>query len=253
MYKQIGRLLREHKNEELDKKFINDAFEAMVSHDKLEEYASELTFDDDDRYGLYDGNNKTININIKRINGLERSNYSKRLNALLILRHEIEHAKNLRKTITSEGIESAILQLSMFVAVKDEDASISASKPLITGKSELYGLNANERIADIRSTKFMVNLLKNDRNSDALIQSRVFLYNSYVKGYRDNGTIIDCPTYLYLLKSGFIRYYFNLVKLISDHEPYSLDTRVLCGLPITREEKDLVLLNKAGLKEIPKK
>ena len=261
MYKQIGKLLREHKNEELDEQFIRDAFEIMIFHDNLEHYVNKLTFDNGEQFGLFDGENRIININIERINGLERSNYSKRLNALLILRHEIEHARNLKKTIISDGIESVILELSMLVDnlnAADEKSrelwvKMGAIQSGIVEKSSVYGLNPNERIADIRSLKFMVNILKNNRNSQELIQSRKFLYETYVRGYFDTGSKIDPPTYLYLIKSGFLIYYSNLANYISSHRPYSLDTRVLCGLPITREEKDLVLLNKAGLKEIPKK
>lgn len=261
MYKQIGHLLREQKDEKLDEKFIKDVFEIMIFHDNLEYFVNKLTFDNGEHFGLFDGENRSININIERINGLERSNYSKRLNALLILRHEIEHAKNLKKTIISDGIESVILELSMFVDnlnVDDEKyrelwVKAGVIQSGVVEKSSIYGLNPNERIADIRSLKFMVNLLKNNRNSQELIQSRKYLYEAYVRGYFNTGSKIDPPTYLYLIKSGFLRYYSNLANYISSHRPYSLDTRVLCGLPITKEEKELTLLSKAGLKEIPKK
>lgn len=253
MYKQIGHLLRDHKDEEVDKKFILDVFEIMASHDDLEGYADKVTFDDNEFFGLFDGDRATININIDRINRLNKTNYKKRLNTLLILRHEVEHARNLKKTAVSDGVEASILRLSMFVASKAKEASLGITKPEDTLVSSLYRLNPNERIADIRSSKFMINLLKNNRGSEELIKSREFLYWDYIRGYRDNGITIDPPTYLFLINSGFFRYYCGLVRVVSEHEPYSLDTRVLCGLPITREEKELTLLNKAGLKEIPKK
>ena len=72
------------------------------------------------------------------------------------------------------------------------------------------------------------------------------LYYSYIRGYEDNRYYLDPPTYTYLLMNRMFNNYKYLKKRV-DSNDYSLDTRILCGLPITYQEYDRVLLRKLGL------
>lgn len=238
MYKQIGQLLRDRQDEPLDKKFICDVLDIMISHDDLEEYVRGLSFVESELLGSYDNHTGIVKINIDGLSSGDRTNYVKKLNSLLILRHEIEHAKNFRTFNTSNGIEATVLGYSL----------IRTSASIEGHKESIYEVNPNERIADIRTFKFMVNLLKNRRNTPELNTSRENLYQSYIRGYLDMGGIIKPPTYRFLLQSGRIREYMYFVGFLGERPKYSLNTRVMCGLRITKEEKDQVLLLKSGLK-----
>lgn len=249
MYKQIGQLLKDTKGKPLDKEFISDAFDIMVSHDKLDEYATGLNFNDEECDGSYDNHDGIININIDRISSWETSEYCKRLNSLLILRHEIEHAKNMRTMIMTEGIESTVIRYSVMCLAPATDKKIGFPKPILSSYLSTYDVDPDERIADIRAYKFMINLLKNKRNSVELLTTRERLYQAYIRGYSVKGDIITPPTYSYLLKSGLFDHYIYFSDFISNRTQYSLDTRVLCGLPITKEEKEVELLLKSGLKK----
>ena len=98
-----------------------------------------------------------------------------------------------------------------------------------------YETDPGERIADIKACKYIVNLLKNQNNTDELLIARGMLYYAYTRGYKDNGYYLDPPTYDFLLKTGMYREHYWLKNRVNAKD-YCFDTRITYGLPVTYTE-----------------
>ena len=254
MNKELFSLLKSSKDE-LSEEFINNAFDIMIQNDKeLIPFINNFVIDDSlENEGEYEAENKIIRINPSKIISNEFGYISDKVTALQCIRHEMEHARSLKRLYeVKHDIESVVNEYSFAYYIQKYGIPSS----LFFNDDNTFGLsykiennylyNPGERIADIKSRKFIVNLLKNQRVSDELLRARAYLYLSYIRGYKDNGIYLDAPTYTFLLNLGLFRNYYLLKKLV-DTSQYSLDTRVLCGLPITYEEKENILLKKVRL------
>ena len=73
------------------------------------------------------------------------------------------------------------------------------------------------------------------------------LYYSYIRGYKDNGYYLNAPTYEYLLELGLYREY-KILKERVEKNNYSLETRLLNGLPIKYKEYDKGVLRMTRLR-----
>ena len=255
MYKAINDLLKMNKDNELSEQFIQSAFDIMVENEPgLFEYLSGIKIDNEiDSEGNYDTNSKIISINSEAISSLGMDDIFKILVCIYIVKHEIEHAKNMQRL--DEGrvdIESIVIRYSLADYIKlnnlDHEMRFENVDPLLFNirREHNYDIDPGERIADIKAWKFMVNLLKNRRNSIELSIARESLYHSYIRGYHDNRYYLDAPTYTYLLNMEMY-FEYSMLKQTVDMNNYSLDTRVLCGLPITYQEQKLALAKKARI------
>ena len=187
---------------------------------------------------------------------MNREYYNEKLFALHHLRHEFEHAKALRRLFQfRKDIESTVLDYSL----RGQCLCLGILPPIIPEEEpyssdaddQNYLYNPGERIADIKSWKYVVNLIKNQRGTKDLLYARSMLYYSYIRGYEDNKYYLDPPTYTYLLNQRMFNNYKYLKRRIGEKE-YSLDTRVLCGLPLTYQEYEKTLLRKLGLRIVRK-
>ena len=256
MNKELYRLLENYENSELDDNFISTSFDIMLdAEDELRDrFVDHLVLDETLKpIGTYCYEDKKISINSDNVKQSAAINkYSNdKLYAIHVLRHEFEHARAIkrlyefRSDIESTVIDYSLREHCMYYGVINPIIPENEYYSAIDDK-DLYLCEPDERIADIKSWKFVVNLIKNKRGSKDLLYARSMLYYSYIRGYKDNRYYLDPPTYRYLLMNRMFNNYKYLKGRV-DSNDYSLDTRILCGLPITYQEYDRVLLRKLGL------
>lgn len=242
-----------YKENELDKKFIEDAFSIMLDKDKeLVPYISDFRVIDDINYplGSYSNEDRWIKINKGLIEALP---IESKILALKTIRKELEHARSLKSLYDGRrDIESLINYYSLrgYAIKNGMDINIERLNPTFLEIDSRINIETNpaERLAEIKAWKYMVNLLKNQRTTDDLLCARTMLYYSYTRGYNDNRYYLDAPTMTFLLKSGMF-FQYNLLKNRIDKKDYSFDTRLTYGLPLTYPEYDKDILKKVKLKK----
>lgn len=241
---------------DLDESFCEKAFEIMLDKEpQLEEWAKAVMVtndEDNDFLGLYDVDTKLITINLRNVLADENV-YNKKILALEVLRHELEHARNVLKLYECrEDIESVVLRASLKKYAIEHGLDISRTfdkiDPLsfVYHKKENYDFDPDERLAEINAWRYIVNLLKNQRRGIDLLNARRMLYYSYIKGYKDRRDVLLAPTYKYLLNTGLYHQLYLLNKRV-EAKDYSLETRLRCGLPINQKEHDEDALTKVKL------
>ena len=240
---------------DLDEAFCEKAFEIMIDKEpQLDEWAKAVmvTDDDDDYLGLYDVDTKLITVNLKNVLADKNVN-NKKILALEVLRHELEHARNVLKLYECrEDIESIVLRASLKKYAIDQGIDISRTfdkidpMSFVYHKKESYDFDPDERLAEINAWRYIVNLLKNQRRTADLLGARRMLYYSYIKGYKDSKDVLLAPTYKFLLNTGLYHQLYLLNKRV-DAKDYSLETRLKCGLPINQKEHDVETLKKVKL------
>ena len=261
MNKELYHLLEDYKGSELDDDFIRKSYDIMIADedDLRDKFVEGLDFDEKLKsIGMYDVEDKRIIVsgnNIKR-SAIRENYYNEKLYALHILRHEFEHARAIKRSYeVRKDIESTVNNYSLrlfYIKFGGFNTMIPEIEPyslLIDEENYIY--NPGERIADIKSWKFIVNLLKNQKRTQDLLYARSMLFFSYIRGYEDNRYYLDPPTYTYLLNQRMFNNYRYLKRRV-DSKEYSLDTRLLCGLPITYKEYDKTILNNLGLQRVKK-
>ena len=243
----------------LEECFINEAYELMLKkEDSLDQYINDFKIENNEPnnvLGKYLYEDKEIVIYPQSIINSNNPEYkNKQLAALETIRHEIEHARNL-KTIEEgrKDIESKVLRSSLkdYVIDHNIDYSLDYGKDdLISLRMKIvenYETNPGERIAEIKAWKYLVNLLKNKRKTEDLLIARSMLYYSYIRGYRNNKYHLESPTFDFLLKTGM---FHDLLFLKRDFEKkdYCFNTRIMYGLPISYNEQKDKALQKVKLK-----
>lgn len=245
---------------ELDDDFINRAFEIIMGDEpELEPFVNDFSLSrkPSDSYGTYSREDKKIILYPENIKDSRRVT-NKKLQALVTIRHELEHARNLQRLYECRhDIESMVIRFAMKdYAVKygldrlDPFDTDDFFIHLFPGKRAAnYALNPDERIANIKSWKYLVNLLKNQRRTLDLLEARVNLYEGYTRGYVDNGSYLNPPTYEFLLNMGMY-HEFYLFKKAVEQQQYVFDTRLMYGLPLKDgEEYDKKILRKVLLQK----
>lgn len=257
---KLYKLLKEYDNILLDKKFIEKAFDYYLEEDSdLKDYVCNIKVTDNDEDSNIYGNyrmppDKLVTIYINNI--INKNVYSDNINrknifALEALKHEITHAKQLkridegRKNINTEVNKLSLLnycsEKGFFYPLPEYDMQYIN---FLT--NENYEISPDERSAEITSWKYIVNLLKNKRRSDELLFAKTNLFYSYIRGYKDNGIYINCPTYEFLIELRLMRE-FKLLKKKVESNNYNLETRLKNGLPITQEEYNNEILKRLQL------
>ena len=266
MNSRIYRLLVENQGREIDDAFIDEAFEIMMSDDSsLLPFINDFKIVDkpeEDSLGTYNPFEKKMTIN--KINILNpkicKDVPNKRMLVLETLRHEIEHARNTQRLHQCRSdIESMIIRLSMKDYALENgldrmdpfDKEDFFSLMYRARKKEHYLIDPEERLADIRAWNYLVNLLKNQRTTADLLVARKMLYFAFCRGYIE-GYYLDPPTYQFLLKMGMYHRFYLLKKHVEELEHYSFETRLMYGLPLTKEEYDDGILKKVKLRKVKK-
>ena len=249
-----------YKNKNIDDYFITQSFDIFLKKEpQILPYIKDLiiTENNDNNLGSYSNENKIITINKNNINKHDIN--WKNILGLQTLRHEIEHAKNLQKLeqrrndIESRAIFYSLRSYAILNNLDTTQMSHIDLLLLIFNTKINYDINPGERIADIKSWKYIVNLLKNQRKTQDLLLARKMLYYSYIRGYKDNRYYLDCPTYKFLLNTNQLEE-LKYLKNRVDKTNYSLNTRLLYGLPISYKEHDKDTLKKVKLqKKLTKK
>ena len=277
MNKEIYKLFMSYQGRELDDDFITEAHDMMMADDpSLKEYIQGMDVSDEENkdLGIYDRENKGI-IVYKRmiIEKKDQAIENKKLQALRVLRHEIEHAKSFQRLDKGKNdIESEIIGYSLknfpYTDWLDSLSQKEREEVLYNWftKKMCYYIDPEERLVDIRAAKYLVNLLKSQKQTPELLMARSTLYFAYIRGYRKNGYYIDPPTYQFLLKMRLFREYYLLKKKVEgipddylidipkkeEQEKYSFETRLLYGLPLREKEYEQEILDKVKLVKVRK-
>lgn len=253
MSDRIYNLYQENKNTPLDEKFITDAFEIMIDKENdLIPYVKDFSVTNLPKklLGAYSNEEKCIRISKEAI---EEQPINHQLYALHVLRHELEHARNLKILYDNHrDIESLIVYYSLRAYAMEHNLEFTRNSDnlikefLDIGTKINYEIDPGERLADIKASKYMVNLLKNQRRSEDILIARGMLYYAYQRGYKDNGYYLDPPTYDFLLKTGMFHDHYWLKNRVNNKD-YCFDTRITYGLPITYSEYNEKVLQKVKL------
>ena len=242
MASKIYELYKENREAPLDEKFINNAFEIMLDDDKgLIPYIEDFRITKLPRnlIGAYSNEERCIKINKEAI---EEQSINQQLFALHVLRHELEHARNLKTLYEGrKDIESLVVYYSLRSYAMEHGLDYSPNvdnlfKSFLDISIKMnYEVDPGERLADIKASKYIVNLLKNQRRTEDLLIARGMLYYAYARGYNDNGYYLDPPTYDFLLKTGMYRDHYWLKNRVNAKD-YCFDTRITYGLRVTYTE-----------------
>ena len=252
-------LYSSYKDRDIDDEFISKAFDyVMENEESLWPYIRDFKIinETSSSFGSYHNEQKIITINKQKLNSDDL--LYKNMIALQVIKHEVEHARNLQKLeqlkhdIESEVIFYSLRSYAMANGIDKTKMHPLDELILMANTNINYKTNPGERIADIKSWKYLVNLLKNRHKTEELLTVRSMLYYAYIRGYEDNRYYLDCPTYSFLLETNQLSE-LKLLKKRVDKNNYSLDTRLLCGLPISQQEYDKETLTKARLQRVHKK
>ena len=278
MNKELYKLFMDYQRRELDKQFIDEAYAMMIEDDpSLKPFIKKMDVSDDDNkdLGTYSGDDKEIIVYKRMI--MEKPNQvieNKKLQALRVLRHEIEHARSFQKLSKRRNdIETEIIDYSLkdypymdwLESLPQKDREEVLYRWFT--KKRNYLIDPEERLVDIRALKYLVNMLKSQKQTPDLLMARKALYFAYTRGYRKNGYYIDPPTYQFLLKMGLFREYYLLKKKVEnipddyvqetdkkqdEKEKYAFETRLLYGLPLREQEFEQGILGKVRLVKVRK-
>ncbi len=249
----MDKIYRLYKEEDfLEDDFIKNAFEEMVEQEGLHDFAKAVMISDEDvgNLGDYDRDVKLITIYPSIILCDKGKVDNKRLLALQVLRHELEHARNTMLIHQGrEDIESTVLRSDFRNYIRENHVDVDDSidpfdrTSYLINKKKCYQINPDERLADIRAWKYVINLLKNDRRSEDLALARKMLQKAYRRGYRVNKDNISAPTFKFLKKLEMYNLKAQLEERIRKQR-YCLETRLNLGLPIVDEAEDENVLRK---------
>ena len=255
MNSKLYNLFMAYHDKELDDSFINEAFDIITRHDSVREYINDfhITEEESVNLGTYSIEERIIEFNKQSVLN-DKTIKNKKLLALQVILHELEHARNLQRIyLKRDDIETKVVRYSLLeYAIKH---NLYYRQPLdkldilnaIIYKDKLYDICPGERIAEIKTWKYLVNLLKNQRRSSDLLTARGMLYFAYIRGYQTNKYYLEPPTYEYLLTLGLYHEHYHLKNQFNNNN-YNLDTRLLCGLPISEKEYRETTLMKVKLK-----
>lgn len=255
MANKIYELFQEYKKEPLKDEFIEKAFDIMMDdEDDLLPYVKDFQIRNfsEKLLGVYSNEDCSIHINSEVI---ARQKINAQLLALHVLRHELEHARNLKKLYDGKkDIESTLIYYSLRAYAMDHGLNYEpnldnlCAKHLYYDTKLCYDSDPGEKIADIKACKYLVNLLKNQEDTDELLIARGMLYYAYVRGYKDNGYYLDPPTYEFLLRTGMYHSYYWMKNRVEKND-YCFDTRINYGLPISYSEYNQKVLKKVKLQK----
>jgi len=261
MSSPIYELYEKYKGNGIDDDFINMAFELMIRKEpELIPFVNDFRLEPDGEGNVASYSLRDRIIRVDR--DLLRYNLDKEpikndpIFTLRVVRHELEHAKDLKKLHEGrDDIESAIIKIAFrnyaiqhgFESLDYFDRDAFLMGDFIERKKANDRINPEERLADIRTWKYLVNLLKNQRNTKDLLIARSRLYYAFIRGYQENPYFMEAPAYRFMLKMGMYHQYYLFKKRVEEKKDYSFNTRLMYGLPLKQEEFDKQILKKVKL------
>ncbi len=263
MSSPIYELYEQYKNKGIDDDFINKAYELMIQKEpELVPFVNNFKIEPDG-----EGNIASYSMR-ERIIRVDRDLLRENLDAepikndpiftLRVVRHELEHARDLKKLHEGkDDIESAIIKIALRDYAIDHglerfdfyDKTAFFMQDFNWRRKENRRVNPEERLADIRAWKYLVNLLKNQRTTQDLLIAKSKLYYAFIHGYQENPYFIEAPTYRFMLNMGMYHQYYLFKKRVEEKNEYSFYTRLMYGLPLKQEEFDRQILKTLGLQK----
>lgn len=241
---------------QIDEAFFIEALTYMLEKEPfLKDYIKDILFTEEETKSLseYSKDERKIYIHPNVLVG--RIGNTKMI-PLLILRHELEHARNLRTLLAGEkDIESIVIACAnrdylyrhdMLERIPRLDKYDQSS--FLSNKVDNYKYNPDERLANIRAWKYLVNLLKNQRKSDELLTARLNLTHAYKRGYDLSRNHIISPTYRFLQRTKLLSDLYRMKYRVEDKD-YCFDTRLMYGLPLSEDEVRQKVYTKSKLPE----
>ena len=267
MSNTIYELYTEYKENGIDDDFINRAYELMIQKESsLAPFVNDFRLEPDGENNIasYSLGERIIRVDTDRLRDCLDKEVIKndRLFTLRVVRHELEHAKNLQRLHERRNdIESTIIKLALkdYAVAHGLDSLDYFDKTdfflmEMRGRRKEYSrINPEERLTDIKAWKYLVNLLKNQRRSNDLLIARSNLYYAYKRGYEENPYYIESPVYRFLLKMGMYHEYYLFKKRVEEEHDYTFETRLTYGLPLTTKEYDAQILKKVRLQKKEKR
>lgn len=249
MIKELNSLVKDNLDKKVNDDFVHDAYDIIRNgNPELRDFLLGIHVDDvceEDPHtnGEYFPITGDINVYLNTVDEFNVSNEFKHYLIIRTIEHEIEHARSVAKYMEHKNdIESIVTK---HCVVQDEFSS-GTGRPKF--RHNLYIYDPHERIANIRSTKFIINLLKNYKDSESLDLARYLLFISYMRGYEDNGYYLEPPTYTYLRRNN-MGYEEGMLSELVKNTGFSLDSRLLYGLPISYDEVPIIISDKAKVRK----
>ena len=255
MEESLKKLIEKHYDRFLTRGFIQEAFDIFISYYKdLEKYISDfqLIFYYEDNLGRYDLQTRVLSVNVSNLceTIIEPNIKNRKLLSLEVLRHELEHVKQI-KTLWEgeENFEKYLLTCAFqFYCIQEKISNGNRDPKYIWNlaflKKDNYDLDPSERLAEIRAFEFILSLLDKARDKEDTGALKKALWKQYCKGYFMRDQFLPPPTYEFLSKVGLDRECEILQKRVEDSH-YDSHTRFIYGLPMEMEEiekeKELVL------------
>lgn len=245
MTKDLSKLLHKGNNFELTSSFMDDVIEIMKKEEKnLGEFITSINIDYNFPIsGCYSPYKRLIIINPNIISECAKG-YCKEF-FIKTLRHEIEHAKCLKKLYqNSSDLETCLLKAANLDYIKEMNLGIELVPDELSPErisfysDKLYvqnhNLNPEERIVEVRALLYLLELVNNTNDIDAITTVATNLFLTYQRGYEasNEGYMMESPTYKYLLNMKMF-YEQELIKKKFEDLNYSLEEKLLYGLPIS--------------------
>ena len=263
MSQSLYELYKENPQNELSKSLLENIYELLLE-EELKPYVSDFDVSDDEskELGSYNFDTRKIKIFPRAIEeGRFFPDMTSSLQAIEAIKHELEHAREVK--LVEEGRTSFLFQqgkcnfdsLVSKYSLKDYAIQRGIVRPMRNEIDtrylryqikENYYLDPGERLSEIKAWKYIINLIKNQRTTTDLLRAKSMLFYTYRRGYEKTKYGLESPTLKFLLNTRMLEDYYFLKKRIEEHD-YSLDTRLMYGLPITKEEYDKKILQKTGL------
>lgn len=251
MAKPLYELVQDNLGRDLTESYIQDVFDMMISEElDLIPYIEDfrITGQDGKHLGNYLRETHCIKIHKPAIE--HSKTCDPHLLTLEVVKHEMEHARNLRTAeMSKDDIESYLVKCGLrYYTMKhgiDTLLNVDELYPRFLEMDTIanYNLNPEERIARIKAWRYVVNLLKNNRGSEELKTAREKLYKAYRRGYRDNRYYLEAPALHFLINTGMLHEHRYLIDRLHQKN-YSFDTRIMYGLPVRKEEYEEKILQK---------
>ena len=255
MEESLKKLIDKYYDRRLTRGFIEEAFDILISHYKdLESYISDFQtiFYYEDNLGRYDLQTRVLSVNVSNLceTIIEPTIKNRKLLSLEVLRHELEHVKQIQTLWEGEeSFEKYLLTCAFqFYCIQKKILNGNQDPKYIWNlafmKKDNYDLDPSERLAEIRAFEFVLPLLDKDRDKGDLEVLKKELWKQYCKGYFMRNQFLPPPTYEFLSKIGLDTECEILRKRVVDNH-YDSRTRFIYGLPMEMEEiekeKELIL------------
>ena len=253
--KELNTLAEEYVNKrDVDKEFARTTYNILKERmPSLKPYLSDNIkvekVSDEVPGSLADYNRETgeVRIFIDTLN--QRGGFYSPYLAQESIRHELEHANHVK--IIKENrhdTQSFVVINSVNIDPITHDIN-PIGNCVINGEVSVdYFIHPLERLAHIKSRKFMVSQLRYKTYSVELEIARKRLYEAYARGYLYNGFYFECPAYEFYTKYRMFVEYYGMKHMAEDYKD-NLENRLLYGLPVRQDEVPIIINDIARVRD----